>query len=375
MNAIKAIFKKELLQLWYDKRLVAFLFFMPLLLLVLFGYALKLEPENVKMAYVDDDRSYFSNMIKTALWSDGYFELYAVKDKAAIVREIRSGRAKAGLLIGKDFSKLLTDNAQPEVHFFVDGTMPSLATAMKNNSATMTDDTVTNGMYFLDEDSENVIIAPEPFIKTTQVLFNPDEKETWFFRPGIIGILLMQVALILAGTSVVREKEQFTLEQIIVSPISKTQFIVGKIAPYLLISFFEFYFILTIGWLIFDIPLPSSAHGYLLILAFVYVGSMISLGLLISMVSQTQQQAMFLAIFVIIPSILLSGLIFPIEAMPHFIQPVSYLIPLTYFVEIIRGLLIKETLFIDLAVNYIALFGFSLIFTILSILRYRKYLS
>ncbi len=374
MNAIKAIFKKELLQLWYDKRLLAFLFFMPLLLLILFGYALKLEPQNVKMACVDDDHSYFSNMIKTALWSDGYFKLYMVKDKAAIVREIRSGRAKAGLLIGKDFSKLLTDNAQPEIHFFVDGTMPSLATAMKNNAAVMTDDSVTNGMYFLDEDSENVIIAPEPFIKTTEVLFNPDEKETWFFLPGIIGVLLMQVALILAGTSVVREKEQFTLEQIIVSPISKTEFIIGKMTPYLLISFFEFYFILTIGWFIFDIPLPMSAHGYLFILSLAYVSSMISLGLLISMVSQTQQQAMFLAIFIIIPSILLSGLIFPIEAMPSLIQPISYAIPLTYFVEIIRGLLIKETLFIDLAVDYVALFGFSVIFTIVSILQFRKYL-
>ena len=375
MNAIKAIFKKELLQLWSDKRLVAFLFFMPLLLLLLFGFALKLEPENVKMAYVDDDRSYFSNMIKTALWSDGYFALYAVKEKADIVAEIRSGRAKAGLLIEKDFSKLLTDNAQPEVHFFVDGTMPSLATAMKNNSATMTDDSVTNGMYFLDEDSENVIIAPEPFIKTTEVLFNPDEKETWFFLPGVIGVLLMQGALILAGTAIVREKEQFTLEQIIVSPISKTQFIIGKITPYLLISFFEFYFILTIGCLIFDIPLPVSAHGYLLILALVYVGAMISMGLLISMVSQTQEQAMFLAIFIIIPSILLSGFIFPIEAMPSFIQPISYLLPFTYFVEIIRGVLIKETLFVDLAMDYVALLGFTLFFTILSIIRFRKYLG
>jgi len=348
---------------------------MPLLLLLLFGFALKLEPENVKMAYVDDDRSYFSNMIKTALWSDGYFALYAVKEKADIVAEIRSGRAKAGLLIEKDFSKLLTDNAQPEVHFFVDGTMPSLATAMKNNSATMTDDSVTNGMYFLDEDSENVIIAPEPFIKTTEVLFNPDEKETWFFLPGVIGVLLMQGALILAGTAIVREKEQFTLEQIIVSPISKTQFIIGKITPYLLISFFEFYFILTIGWLIFDIPLPASAHGYLLMLALVYVGAMISMGLLISMVSQTQEQAIFLAIFIIILSILLSGFIFPIEAMPSFIQPISYLLPFTYFVEIIRGVLIKETLFVDLAMDYVALLGFTLFFTILSIIRFRKYLG
>jgi len=207
------------------------------------------------------------------------------------------------------------------------------------------------------------------------VLFNPDEKETWFFLPGVIGVLLMQVALILAGTAIVREKEKFTLEQILVSPITKTQFILGKITPYMLISFFEFYFILISGWLIFDIPMPSSTHAYLFLLALVYVGSMIALGLLISMISQTQQQAMFLAIFIIIPSMLLSGFVFPIEAMPTFIEPVSYLLPFTYFVEIIRGLLSKETLFIDLAVDFIALFGFSVIFTMLSIMRFRKYLN
>lgn len=374
MNAVKAIFKKEFLQLWYDKRLVAFLFFMPLLLLVMFGYALKLEPENVKMAVVDQDRSFFSNLIKTSLWSDGYFELYEVLDKKEIIEEIRSGRAKAGLLIEHDFSKLLTDNAQPEVHFFVDGTMPSLATAMKNKSTAITDEDVTNGMYFLPEDSENVIIAPLPFIKTTEVLFNPDEKETWFFLPGIIGVLLMQVALILAGTAIVREKEKDTLEQIIVSPVSKTAFIIGKLSPYLLISFLEFYFILSIGWLIFDMPMPFSAHLYLFLLALVYVGSMITLGLLISMVSQTQQQAMFLAIFIIIPSMLLSGLVFPIEAIPEFIQPVSYMLPFTYFVEIIRGVLIKETLFTDLAADYAALLGFCLLFLILSIMRFKRYL-
>ena len=375
MSVIKAIAKKEFMQLKSEPRLIGFLLFMPLLMLILFGYALRLEPKDVKMAYLDEDKSYFSSLIKTNLWSDGYFKLYKVNSKDEIISEIRSGRASAGLYIQKSFSEELTDNAQPTIHFFVDGTMPSLATSMKNNAGVMNDASVTNDMYFLDEDSENVIIAQDPFLLDTEVLFNEDELETWFFLPSVIGVLIMQIALILAGISMVREKESNTLEQLLVAPISKTELIIAKILPYTVIGLFEFYFILALGYFMFDLPLPSSAYLPLVLLSIVYVGAMIALGLFISIVSQTQQQAMFIAIFIIIPSVLLSGMIFPIEAMPSFIEPVAYLLPLTYFNEIIRGLLIKETLFVDLSLDYLALVGFILFFSLASIFKFKKYVA
>lgn len=371
LHNIRAIAKKELTQLRRDPRLIGLIIVMPIVLLLLFGFALKLEPKNIKMAYVDQDKSYFSNLIKTSLWSDGYFKLYEVKDKAAIIEEMRKNHAHAGLFISKDFSKKLTDNAQPDVDFFVDGTMPSLTTAMKSNSDAIDDASVTNEMYFLDEDADNVVIPEAPFVKKTTVLFNPDEKETWFFLPGVIGVLIMQIALILTGTTVVREKEKHTLEQILVSPITKFEFVIGKITPYVVISLLDFYFILTIGWLVFDLPTPSS-HLFLFILAFVYVGVMISLGLLISIISQTQQQAMFMAIFIIIPSILLSGFIFPLEAIPEGVRTISYMIPFTYFTEIIRSLLVKQTQIFDLWQDFAALFGFFVIFTLLSIKKFRS---
>lgn len=375
MSIISAIAKKEFMQLRSEPRLIVFLIFMPLLMLILFGYALRLEPKDVKMAYVDNDKSYFSNLIKTNLWSDGYFKLYEVNSKEQIVEEIRSGRAKAGLFIAKTFSKELTENEQPTVDFFIDGTMPSLATSMKNNSSVMHDSAVTNDMYFLDEDADNVIIAPDPFVIETTVLFNEDELETWFFLPSVIGVLIMQIALILAGISMVREKESKTLEQLLVAPVSKTELIIAKILPYTLIGLFEFYFILGLGYFMFDLPLPLSAYSPLVLLSVVYVGAMIALGLFISIVSQTQQQAMFIAIFIIIPSVLLAGMIFPIEAMPSFIQPIAYLLPLTYFNEIIRGLLIKETLFIDLSLDYLALIGFILFFSLASIFKFKNYVD
>jgi len=374
MRYVMALMKKEFLQLRRDPRLIGFIIMAPVVLMILFGLALKLEPENVKMAYVDKDRSMFSELIKSNIWSEGYFQLYEVVSEEVIIRDIRDGRARAGLYIDSDFSAELVDNRQPTVRMYVDGTMPSLATAMDNNKGVITDDRVSGQMYFLDPDSDNTTIAPEPFLLDVEVLFNPDKRETWFFLPGVIGILIMQIALILTGTAIVREKENNTLEQIIVSPISKVEFILGKTLPYVIIAFADFYFILSLSWLLFDLPMPTS-HFLLFLLALVYVSGLIALGLVISSLSQTQQQAIFLSIFILIPSILLSGFIFPVEAMPTYIQPVSYLLPFTYFVEVIRGLLIKGSDISVLVPDFLALAGFAIVFIAITIIRFRKTLG
>lgn len=375
MRLVLAMMRKEFLQLRRDPRLIGFIVVMPVVLLILFGLALKLEPENVRMAYVDDDQSLFSNLIKTNIWSEGYFKLYPVSDEQSIAREIQLGQARAGLFIPGDFSARLTENEQPTVRMYVDGTMPSLATAMDNNKHAITDDAVTNDMYFVDPDADNVVIPPDPFHLDVEVLFNPDKKETWFFLPGVVGVLIMQVALILTGTAVVREKENHTLEQLIVSPIGRPAFIAGKILPYVLIAFADFYLILLLGAWLFGLPLPTASLGPLFLLALVYVGGLIALGVAISTVSQTQQQAIFLSIFILIPSMLLSGFIFPVEAMPGYIQPVSWVLPFTYFVEIIRGLLLKGNTIAELAGDYLALLGFAVVFGGISVARFRKSLD
>ena len=374
MKLILALIRKEFIQLRRDPRLLGFIIVMPIVLTTLFGIALKLEPDNVKMAYVDNDPSVFSNLIKTNIWNEGYFKLYEVADVAEIKNEIRLGRARAGLYIPKNFSAELIENNQPSVTLFIDGTMPSLATAMDNNSSAITDEAVTTDMYFSDPDDPAVVIAQDPFHLDVKTLFNPDKIETWFFLPGVVGILIMQVALILTSTTVVREREGNTLEQLLVSPMTRSQFIAGKIIPYVIISLIDFYAILGFSWMVFDLPAPNS-HVVLFLLAVTYLAALISMGLAISTISQTQQQAIFISIFVLIPSILLSGFIFPVEAMPSYIQPVAYIIPFTYFVEIIRGILLKGNSFIELMPHFFALCGFAVFFTLFSIFRFRKTLS
>ena len=374
MKLILALMRKEFIQLRRDSRLVGFIIVMPIILTTLFGFALKLEPENVKMAYVDNDPSVFSNLIKTNIWNEGYFNMYEVTDEKDIQNEIRLGRARAGLYIPENFSAELIENNQPSVTLFIDGTMPSLATAMDNNSSAITDEAVTTDMYFSDPDDPAVVIAQDPFHLEVTTLFNPDKIETWFFLPGVVGILIMQVALILTSTTVVREREGNTLEQLLVSPMTRSQFIIGKIIPYVIISLIDFYAILGFSLMVFDLPAPNS-HVVLFLLAVTYLAALISMGLAISTISQTQQQAIFISIFVLIPSILLSGFIFPIEAMPSYIQPVAYIIPFTYFVEIIRGILLKGNDFIELMPHFLALCVFAVFFTTFSIFRFRKTLS
>ena len=374
MKLILALIKKEFIQLRRDPRLLGFIVIMPIILTTLFGFALKLEPDNVKMAYVDKDPSIFSNIIKTNIWNEGYFTLYEVTDVADIQNEIRLGHARAGLYIPEGFSAELIENNQPSVTLFIDGTMPSLATAMNNNSSAITDEAVTTDMYFSDPDEPAVVIAQDPFYLQVTTLFNPDKIETWFFLPGVVGILIMQVSLILTSTTVVRERESNTLEQLLVSPMTRSQFILGKIIPYIIISLIDFYAILGFSWLVFDLPAPNS-HGILFLLALTYLAALIAMGLAISTISQTHQQAIFISIFVLIPSILLSGFIFPIEAMPSYVQPVAYVIPFTYFVEIIRGILLKGNSFIELMPHFLALCSFTVFFTLFSIFRFRKTLS
>ncbi|HED14477.1 MAG TPA: ABC transporter permease, partial [Gammaproteobacteria bacterium] len=315
MKNILNLMRKEFIQLRRDPRLVVYILMMPLVLLILFGYALKLEPQNVTMALVDKDHSFFSNLIKTNIWSEGYFKLKEVADKKAMLNLIRRGKARAGLYIGPNFSRQLTDNNQPVVSLYVDGSMPSLATAMNNKSSAITADAVTSSMYFSDPNAPAVVIPEKPFLLDIITLFNPKLKETWFFLPGVIGVLIMQVTLILTSAAVVRERETHTLEQILVSPVRKLEFILGKVLPYMLISILDFYLILGLGTVLFHLPQADSQLA-LATLAVLYVSAMVAVGVAISTVSQTQPQAIFLSVFILIPSILLSGFIFPIEAMP-----------------------------------------------------------
>ncbi|MBW2292774.1 MAG: ABC transporter permease [Deltaproteobacteria bacterium] len=368
------VFRKETIEIRRDPRLMVFIIAFPVLLLILFGYALRLQLDNVTMAVFDEDHQLPSLLVKDRFHQEGYLIPVEVESLEQMRQWIDDGRARAGLHIPKDFTASLIENQRPTLTLYIDGSLPTIALAMENESGTIQQLDFKQNLYFGDPDEEPKEFAEDPFRLEIETLYNPDLIDVWFFLPAIIGLLIMQVGLILTSTAVVREKEAGTLEQLIVTPVTRLGFVLGKVAPYALIAFVDFNLIVGIGHLIFEVPVAGS-DALLLCSALLFIPAIVSLGLVISTFAETQQQAIFLSVFILLPSVLLSGFIFPVEAIPLVIRPLSYLLPLTYFLEIIRGIMIKGIGLTDLLVPFMALVVFTLIFTTTCVIRFQKRLQ
>lgn len=371
---LRAVVWKEFLHIRREPRMLALVIGAPTLLLLLFGYALRLTVENLTIAVWDQDKSLFSLQVKDQLVLDAGFHLVEVDGDDAIQRLLRTGEARLGLVIPADFARRLTDNQQTEFPLFVDGTMPVLAQAARYGAQVLTSDDSLEALTFADPDQPLEPVHPRPVVIDEHILFNPDLQDAHFFLPGIIGVVIMQVTLILASVGLVREKEQQTIEQLLATPISRFALIIGKLVPYALIASLDFAIVLALGHLVFELPFRGSAFGIAL-LAALYILSLLTLGSLISTLSETQPQAIFMAVFVLIPSVLLSGFVFPLEAMPDWLRPVAYALPMTYYIEGIRALMLKGTELPYLLRDFLALGAFMIGFGALSLARFRTRLG
>lgn len=374
MRNLRTVMRKELTQLRRDPRLIGFVIFSPLLFLFLFGVALKLQFENVPLAVVDQDRTYLAMHVKDALWRQPYFVVSEVESLDAMRARLDAGEARIGVHIPAEFSESLFAGETATVRIYTDGTMPTVAIAMEANADEALGADFQRTLV-LDEPDAERREPPRKLIEIeTVTLYNEDLRDAAFFLPGVIGILVLQVGLVLASAAIVREKEYRTMEQLLAVPLERAQIILGKLLPYALIAFVDFVIILGAGIWVFDLPFAGSA-ALLIALTAVYVVTILSLGLLISTLAETQQQAIFFSLFILLPSILLSGFVFPIEAMPAYIQPLSALFPLTHYLVIIRGIMLKGVgmglLWNDLA-GLLVLGGLSLG---VATLRFRKQLG
>jgi ABC-2 type transport system permease protein len=370
-SGLVPVFWKELIEIRRDPRLVVFIFAFPVVLLVLFGYALRLQIDNVTLAVFDEDHQLPSMLVTDRFAAEGYLVPVEVESLETMQRWIDEGKASAGLHIPKDFSAQLIENEQPTLRFYIDGSLPTIALAVDNESGTIQQNDFKQTLYFSDPDEPEKEFAEDPFVFEVVTLYNPDLIDVWFFLPAIIGLLVMQVGLILTSTAVVREKEAGTLEQLIVTPVSRLGFVLGKVGPYAAIAFLDFNLIVGVGHLVFGVPVAGS-NALLLASALLFIPAIVSLGLVISTFADTQQQAIFLSVFVLLPSVLLSGFIFPVEAIPIAIRPLSYILPLTYFLEIIRGIMIKGIGLEELAIPFAALVIFTAIFVTACVARFQK---
>jgi ABC-2 type transport system permease protein len=308
--------------------------------------------------------------VKDRLVRESGLALVEVDSEAAIRTLLRSGAARLGLIIPKGFSRRVAAGEQTTFPLFVDGTMPTLAQAALHGVGVLTDEGAGEIFVVDDPDHPAPPVRRPPIAIDQKVLFNPALRDSDFFLPGTIGIITMVVALALS-TGLVREKEQQTIEQLVATPLSTVSIIAGKMIPYAVISGVDFILITALGKAVFALPIRGSVFAFALLGA-LFILALLALGSLISTVSHTQLQANFMAVFIVVPSVLLSGFVFPLEAMPDWLRPVALILPMTHFVEAIRGITLKGTSIGEELHGFVALGLFLIVCAALSVALFRK---
>jgi ABC-2 type transport system permease protein len=351
---IWSIVVKEFIQIRRDPRTLAIVLAMPLMQLILFGYAINTTVDHIATIVLDQSRDAQSRRFLTSFFNTGFFDPAGQAASLEQVRQaIDAGSARVGIVLPPDFSHDLLAGRAPRAQVLIDGSDPNTAQTALLVAGTLAQ-----------RAGQSIDLRPV-------VLYNPGMQSVNFMIPGLLGLILQFQTLLLTAFAVVRERERGTLEQLVVTPVKPWELMLGKILPYVAIGFANVLLASSVGRFWFGVEFAGN-FLLLLLLAGFFVLSSLGLGLLISTVSQTQTQAMQLALFVMLPSIILSGFVFPREAMPALIRDLGFLIPLTYFLRILRGIILKGVGVEVLWPEVLALVAFGVIVFGLSANRFRK---
>ncbi|MGQ9824115.1 MAG: ABC transporter permease [Desulfotomaculales bacterium] len=366
MSRLMAIMHKEFLQMFRDRLTIGMVFALPLVQLLLFGYAIQTEVRHIPTAVFDQSMSSASRDLLDAFRASGYFEITRVAGSYREATEmIDSGKVKVGIIFPPDFSVSLKRGEPAAVQVLVDA-----SDSMVANSAI----TTANSIGLLK--SQKVIfqktgITQPPYDIRVRPWYNPDGITAYYMVPAILGIIVTMTMVMMTAIAIVREKERGTLEQLIVTPVRPFELMVGKIVPNILLGYAQITVALLVGSLVFHVPIRGSLLELYLLTLF-FITACLGLGILISTVAQTQMQAFQMSFFVMLPSIMLSGFLFPREAMPVIIQYIGNLLPLTYYLVIIRGIVLKGIGFAYLVPQVASLLVFSVLLLAVSIARFKK---
>ncbi|MGD8998475.1 MAG: ABC transporter permease [Anaerolineae bacterium] len=367
-----SLIRKEFLHIVRDPRALFVMFAMPIIQLVLLGYAATTDVEHLRTAVVDRDKSSASRALIEAYQASNYFDIVRhVESEEQLQQLIDSSDVRAGLIIPAGYGACLAQGKRLDVGFVIDGSDPNVASTVFSASQTVGQahsKQIVRQMMSLDLDNlPGVTVRP-------RVWYNPEMRSANFMIAGIIGIILYFLTALFTSMSIVREREQGTIEQLIVTPIKPLELIIGKVFPYIFIAFFDVLEVLAIGVFWFGVPIRGSL-GLLLGLAALFLLTSLGMGIFISSASHTQQEAMLLTFLTLFPSIFLGGFFFPIEAMPVWLQAITYVIPLRYMLSVIRGIILKGVGVEILYQQVIALAVFGVGIMLLAAGRFQKRLE
>ena len=360
-----AFVKKEFFHIFRDYRSMVILFGMPVVMVLLFGFAITNDINNAKIGILDHSKDEVTREITQKLLSSGYFMLEAnLQSNTEIETFFEQGWVKAVVVFEPDFAKKMEEKSGASVQVILDASEPNTASILGNYCGGIINTYVLQRM-------KAQMKVPVSIQVDSRMLYNPEVKSVYMFVPGVITILLMLVSAMMTSISITREKELGTMEALLVSPLKPYQIILGKVIPYVLLSFINLIVILLLARFVFIMPVQGSVP-LLLGESLLFIVMSLALGILISTISKTQQQAMLLSMFALmLPTILLSGFIFPVENMPVILQWISHVMPSKWFIIIVKSIMLKGTGLAYFWKETLIIFGMTLFFIGLSVKKFK----
>lgn len=340
IGRLEALIKKEFIQVLRDRITLAILIFIPVIQLLIFGFAINTDIRHLKTTIFDQSRTQESREIISSFTSSNYFdiELYA-KSMEEVNRSVESGRVKVGLIFPPDYAKRLRSGRQAHVQVIVDATDNLSATSALTAAQTLG---MLKSQEILTDKFRRMgfSIPPQAIDMRIRLWYNPDFVTSWYIVPGIMGLLLTLTLVTMMAMAIVRESEQGTLEQLLVTPMQIWELLLSKILPYIVIGYIQAIVSIVIGIGIFHMPFLGSVTLFFCLTIF-YVVANLSLGIMISTFAENQMQALQMSIFILLPSVMLSGFVFPLEAMPAGFRYMGECFPVTYYIRISRQIILK----------------------------------
>ncbi len=368
---LSAIIVKEFIQLVRDRRTLALALLMPVIQLFLFGYAISTDVEHLPTVVVDHSRTQESRALVERFEASRYYAVSRRTDSLRAAEEmVQEGRARVIVFIPPDYADRLLRGVTASVLVIVDASDPLVA-----RSALLTAEAIGQRTSLEMVARHLGAAAPRlPLRVQTQPWYNPDLRSANFMVPGLLAVVLMLVTTLLTAISIVRERELGTIEQLVVTPISRGELMLGKILPYVLLGYADISLALAIAAWWFKVPIRGDLLTLYAVTVFFYFATL-GMGILISTVSRTQRQAMQGAFFVIFPTFLISGFMFPRDGMPQFLQWLGYVLPITYYLVIVRGIILKGVGFVQLWPQILPMAALGVLFFVVSVARFQKKLE
>ena len=356
--------KKEFIHIFRDPRTLIVLFGMPVVQLLLFGYVITNEIKDASIGILDLSKDEVTKQISSKILSSGYFKIDAnINSVSNIHQAFREGKIKEVIVFEQGFGQKLEKEGKAHVQIITDASDPNTANILASYTEAIIRDYSNS---FLSQKNKAFFIAPE-----VRMLYNPEMKGAYMFVPGLIAMLLMLISALLTSISITREKELGTMEILLASPLKPLVVIIGKVMPYLLLSFIDACLIILLGNLVFDVPVNGSII-FLLGESILFILMALSLGILISSIAKTQQTAMMVSLLALmLPTILLSGFVFPIENMPVILQWLCQIMPPKYFITIVRTIMLKGGGIVELWSETLVIAGMTLFFILVSVKKYK----